>query len=120
MLESKIQKSIIKYLKDKRVYHFRFQAQVNLNGLPDIIALYKGYFIGLELKRPGGKPTGLQLKKIEAINENGGIGLVVDNIKDVKLIINLIDLYCGYKGETILSFYNKDRCAYEDSEQTKK
>lgn len=109
MLESKIQKDILKYLKDNRIYHFRFQAQVNLNGVPDILALYKGYFLGLELKRPGGKPTGLQLKKIEAINENGGIGLVIESVEELSLILSLIDIYNGYQGESILQVYNKYR-----------
>jgi len=92
MLENEVQKDVLKYLKDHRIYHFRFQAQVNLNGMPDIIALYKGHFLGLELKRPnGGKPTGLQLKKLDAINENGGIGVIIDNIEDMKCLINDID-----------------------------
>lgn len=91
ILESKIQKQVIKYLKDNRIYHFRFQAQVNLNGLPDIIALYKGVLVGMELKKEDGKPTELQLKKLQAINENGGIGIIVKNVEDVSKLINYID-----------------------------
>ena len=53
-LENKIQKEVIDYLKKNRIYHFRFQAQVNLNGIPDIIALYKGYMLGIELKKEDG------------------------------------------------------------------
>lgn len=93
MLESKIQKDIISYLKRKRVYHFRFQAQSNLNGLPDIICLYKGFFLGLELKREkGGKASGLQEKKIKAINDNGGIGRIIKSVNEVEQLINMIDL----------------------------
>ena len=92
MLESKVQKDIISYLRHKRVYHFRFQAQSNLNGLPDIICLYKGFFLGLELKREnGGAPTQLQLKKIKAINDNGGIGVIVRSVEEVEEILNNID-----------------------------
>lgn len=91
ILESKIQKQVIKYLKDNRIYHFRFQAQVNLNGLPDIIALYKGVLVGMELKKEDGKPTELQLKKLQAINENGGIGIIVKSVEDVIKLINYID-----------------------------
>ena len=110
MLENQVQKDVLKYLKKQRVYHFRFQAQVNLNGMPDIIALYRGYFLGLELKRPnGGRATGLQLKKLDAINENGGIGVVIDNVENLKLLLSLIDLYYGYSKETILEYYNMYR-----------
>lgn len=74
------------------MYHFRFQAQSNLNGLPDIICLYKGFFLGLELKREkGGAPTTLQLRKIKAINDNGGIGVIVRSVEEVEEILNNID-----------------------------
>lgn len=92
MIESDVQKNIISYLKKKRVYHFRFQAQYNLNGLPDILCLYKGFFLGLELKREkGGTPTTLQKRKIKAINDNGGIGVIVRSVDEVEEILNNID-----------------------------
>ena len=94
MLEGQVQKDVLKYLKDHRIYHFRFQAQVNLNGLPDILALYKGIFLGLELKRPkGGRATGLQERKIETITENGGVGLIIKSVKELDLLIKMIDTY---------------------------
>lgn len=92
MLESKIQKDIIAYLKRKRVLHFRFQAQSNLNGLPDIICLYRGFFLGLELKKENGKPTLLQKKKLKAINDNGGIGLIVRSVEEVDALLTRIDM----------------------------
>lgn len=91
MIESDLQNDVIKFLKKNRVYYFRFQAQSNLNGLPDIICLYKGFFLGLELKRDKGKPTELQIKKIKAINENGGISKIIKSVEEVKEILNTID-----------------------------
>ena len=91
-IESKVQEEIISYLEKNRIYHCRFQAQSNLNGLPDINCLYKGLFIGLELKREkGGKPTGLQLRKIKTINDNGGIGLIVRSIEEVDTLFDIIN-----------------------------
>lgn len=91
-IEGKVQEEIISYLKKNRIYHFRFQAQSNLNGLPDILCLYKGFFIGLELKREkGGTPSGLQLRKINTINDNGGIGLIVRSVKEVETLFSVID-----------------------------
>ena len=98
MLESKIQKDILDYLRKNRIYHFRFQAQSNLNGLPDIICLYKGFFIGLELKREkGGHATQLQLKKLKTINDNGGIAILVRSVEDVDKIIKTIDEFYDKK-----------------------
>lgn len=90
-LESKIQKEVIDYLKKNRIYHFRFQAQVNLNGIPDIIALYKGHMLGIELKKEDGKPTDLQIKKLQAINENGGIGVIIRSVSQLDSLIKYID-----------------------------
>lgn len=92
MLEDKVQDHIKSYLTKKRIYHWRFQAQSNLNGIPDILCLYKGFFIGLELKREnGGRATQLQLRKIKNINDNGGIGVLVRSVEDVDKIIKAID-----------------------------
>lgn len=92
MLEDKVQDHIKSYLTKKRIYHWRFQAQSNLNGIPDILCLYKGFFIGLELKREkGGRATDLQLRKIKNINDNGGIGVLVRSVEDVDKIIKAID-----------------------------
>ena len=89
-LENKIQKEVMDYLKKNRIYHFRFQAQVNLNGIPDIIALYKGYMLGIELKKEDGKPTDLQSKKLQAINENGGIGVIIRSVSELDNLIKHI------------------------------
>lgn len=116
-IESKVQEEIISYLKKNRVYHFRFQAQSNLNGLPDIICLYKGFFIGLELKREkGGKPSGLQLRKIKTINDNGGVGIIVRSVFEVELLLDVIDDYYtdnNICSEDILSYYEIRKSANE-------
>lgn len=92
MLEDKVQDHIKSYLTKKRIYHWRFQAQSNLNGVPDILCLYKGFFIGLELKREkGGHATDLQLRKLKNINDNGGIGVLIRSVEDVDKIIKSID-----------------------------
>lgn len=90
-IESDLQRQVLAYLKKNRVYHFRFQAQSNLNGLPDIICLYKGFFIGLELKADKGSPTELQLRKIKSINENGGIGKIIKSVDEVEEIFKEIN-----------------------------
>lgn len=83
MLESSIQKQIIAYLKKNKIFFIRFQAQTNINGIPDIICCYKGLFIGLELKQEKGRATELQKKKLDAINNAGGIGVIVRSVEEV-------------------------------------
>lgn len=92
--ESKLEQDIERFMQSKGIWQLaRYQAQSNQNGLPDRMYLYKGYLLGLELKTDEGKPTKLQLKKLDAINKNGGIGLIVRNVETVMQLIKLIDFY---------------------------
>lgn len=92
--ESKLEQDIEKFMQRKGIWQLaRYQAQSNQNGLPDRLYLYKGYLLGLELKTDEGKPTKLQLKKLDAINKNGGIGLIVRNVGTVEMLIDYIDAY---------------------------
>lgn len=61
------------------------------NGIPDIICCYKGRFLGLEAKLPGGKLTALQRRALDRINAAGGIGRRVESVDDVKAVIAQAD-----------------------------
>lgn len=90
--ESKLEEEVERLMQKKGIWQLaRYQAQSNQNGLPDRLYLYKGYLLGLELKTDEGKPTNLQLKKLEEINKNGGIGLIIRNVETIKKLIEYID-----------------------------
>ena len=61
------------------------------SGIPDIICCYKGRFLGLESKLPGGKLTELQKRTLDKINAAGGIARRVQSVDDVKVIIAQAD-----------------------------
>ena len=92
--ESKLEEDVERLMQSKGIWQLaRYQAQSNQNGLPDRLYLYKGFLLGLELKTDEGTPTKLQLRKIDEINKNGGIGLIVRNAKTVEMLIKYIDAY---------------------------
>lgn len=94
--ESRLERQVEDYMKKRRVWQLaRYQAQSNQNGIPDRLYLYKGFLLGLELKTKKGNPTNLQLKKIKAINDNGGIGIIVTDIDIIIDLLNIIDKYEG-------------------------
>lgn len=99
-LERPFQDVVIKFLKARKVWHFRYTASTTF-GIPDIVCLYKGVFIGLELKRPDGEglASGLQKAMIHSINKNGGIAKVIENLDEVVEIFEQID--AGIRPETI-------------------
>lgn len=86
--EKALQNEIIKYLKDRKVFHYRTQMGMK-SGMPDIIAIYCGVFVGIEIKRPDGKgvATEQQVKMLNDIREAGGVAGIVENILDLKLLL---------------------------------
>ena len=117
MLESKIQKDIIAYLRKNKIFHIRFQAQTNINGIPDIICCYMGLFIGLELKQENGRATDLQKKKLDAINNAGGIGRVVRSVEEVDKLFKEIKKMSDIKSEfykTLNNIVGNDRLSNEE------
>lgn len=77
--ESRLQARIQKRLKNDvggfwvKIWGGPFQQA----GLPDLFGCVDGYFFGLEVKTPKGKPTALQLHMIEKIKQAGGGAAIV-------------------------------------------
>ena len=95
MLERDIVTAIRKYLASlgSDVFFWKEHGSVyGTNGVPDIICCYKGRFLGLECKRPGGRLTELQKRAIEQINRAGGFACRVESVEDVKRVIARVDL----------------------------
>jgi penicillin-binding protein-related factor A (putative recombinase) len=102
MLEKHIQAQILHYLVLKNVFHWRnntgcatYQSKNGKKsfvrfgqpGMSDILGIYKGKFLAIEVKRPGGKVTELQKKFLEAIESNDGIAILAYDLDDVKKVI---------------------------------
>ena len=46
-------------------------------GLPDIIGIIQGRFVGIEVKASGGRLSGMQARRLQDIQKAGGIALIV-------------------------------------------
>lgn len=60
-------------------------------GLPDIIVIYKGYFVGLEVKTKTGRQRQTQLRAENNIKRAGGFYFVVRSLEDVKRAFEEVD-----------------------------
>ena len=90
-LVAKIKKYLIKngaYCEN--IWGGGFQAA----GIPDIIACYKGIFLGIEVKLSYNKPSEIQKAKLKLINNAGGIGIVAYSIDDVAEVLKEVDRQC--------------------------
>ena len=84
--EQNIQTSIMNYISSIGGLPIKFN---NMGiyakaGVSDILACIKGRFVAIEVKRPGNKPTAVQLQFIKAINNIGGLAFWANNLQDVK------------------------------------
>lgn len=88
--EAKVKKQVKKILDDLGAYHFSpMMDGYGKSGVPDIIACYKGKFIGIECKAGDNKPTLLQLRNIEDIKRNQGLAIVV-NESNIETLLTLV------------------------------
>ena len=89
--ERKVKRKVMACLKDIGAYNtMPVTGGFGNSGVPDILACYKGRFIGIECKANGGKPTALQLHNLNLIRNSGGIALVI-NESNVEILKQLID-----------------------------
>lgn len=65
----------------------RHGSQYSEAGAPDISACCKGRRVELEVKRPGEKPTRIQLRRLVQWQEAGAISAWVTTMEEVKFII---------------------------------
>lgn len=76
--EKYFENKIKAYLKSKGCYCVKyFGCTYSTSGTPDILACVNGHFVAIEVKAQTGKPSELQLKKIDDIRKAGGFGYVV-------------------------------------------
>ncbi len=77
--ESKVKARIHAALKAAGAYAVNYiGGQYASNGTPDILACLHGRFIGIEAKAGRGKPTALQVRALQRIDEAGGLALVIN------------------------------------------
>ncbi len=94
MLEKDIVIAIKRYLHslgDAVFFWKEHGGPYGTSGVPDIICCYKGRFLGMECKLPGGRLTELQKRAINKINRAGGIARRVESVQDAMDIIHQAD-----------------------------
>ena len=60
-------------------------------GVPDFLICFEGWFIGIEVKRPGKKPTIEQRGELAWIRKAGGIECVATSLHEVQCLIQLLE-----------------------------
>ena len=84
MKEKDLTKQIRSLLKVCGIWHWKaWQGLGSTPGVPDILGIYKGRMLGIEVKTAAGKLSKHQQDFIDKINAEGGIAFVARSIEDV-------------------------------------
>ena len=112
-LEKEIEQSILDYLALRGIFAWKIQSVGVFDtkkkvfrrtprrftpGVSDILGIYRGRPIAIEVKRPGGKPSLAQREFLERFNREGGIGFIARSVEEVDLKLKGIDLPSGVAG----------------------
>ena len=77
--EKRVKNAVVKQLKELGAYYFYpVTGGYGASGVPDIVGCYYGRFFAFECKAGNNKPTPLQQKNIDQINEMKGIVAVIN------------------------------------------
>jgi Holliday junction resolvase len=84
MKEKDLTNQIRSFLKVCGVFHYKqHQGLGSTPGVPDIIGIYDGKFLGIEIKGERGKVSVKQQDFIDCINQHGGIAFIARSVDDV-------------------------------------
>lgn len=91
--ESQITKKMVARLKRRGAWARKIHGNMYTAGLPDILACYKGWCLGLEVKKPGREKTltEMQAKTLSRIEEAGGYGRMVTTVEQIDELLDEID-----------------------------
>lgn len=78
-------------LERRGAYVLNFHGSARRIGVPDLIACYRGRFIGIECKQRSRKPTARQRAEAQRIRHRGGIVLTIDDIEQLRKALDELD-----------------------------
>jgi hypothetical protein len=87
--ERAIVKAILAYLNSlpRCLARKRWGGGMGVAGDPDIDACIRGRSVQFEVKRPGERPTPLQLKRLEEWRKAGAVVAVVHSVAEVRAVL---------------------------------
>jgi len=89
MTESTIERAVCAYAKTKGCIVLKLSGQ-NQRGQPDRMFLYHGRVLFIEFKARGKRPTALQARWIQRLEEHEFCAFDCDDIDRGKLLINIL------------------------------
>lgn len=89
--EGRVKDKVKKLLKERGIYYYMPVSNgMGRVGAPDILACWQGRWLAIETKAPGKRnhTTPNQKRELAAIQAAGGIALVVDDVEQVREVLD--------------------------------
>ena len=102
--EKNFENRVKKFLEDERCWFVKFFANAyTKSGIPDLLVCCNGFFVGVEVKAPNGKPSELQKRNVRKINQYGGFAVILypDQFDDFKEMIHRLNRANLFGAETL-------------------
>lgn len=96
-LSEKIKHAMTQFAKDRGHKLFIFKvhgSEHQMAGVPDMLACYRGRFVGIETKMPGNHASAIQKHRHKQIREAEGVCRVVYSVEDALEALESIDEHC--------------------------
>lgn len=93
--EKKVKNDVTKILKEYNAYYFYpATGGFGRSGVPDIVACFRGQFIGIECKAGTNTTTALQDRELANIALAGGHAIIINesNIEEVRKVLDAISI----------------------------
>ena len=93
--EKQITRAIRQVLNVLHVFHWKqWQGPMSQpKGVSDIIGIFNGKFLAIEVKRPGSKLTEAQAQFLDRVRDEGGIAFKAECVDDVILRLGVKDRF---------------------------
>lgn len=106
LLEKSIEKQVLRWLGSKDIFAFKVKSTGTFDpvrkrfrtsspfyrkGCPDVLVVYKGFFVGLEIKTKTGRVSPHQKIFHADVKKAGGFVFVVRDVTELEAIFNSID-----------------------------
>ncbi len=92
MAEQKVVDAVTRLLKKRGAWSFNVHGSVfGRNGLPDIVAIYRGRAVVIECKSETGRLRPLQRRELDLAQRAGAVVVVARSAFDVKRALDEID-----------------------------
>lgn len=77
--EKNFENKVKKFLKENGCWYVKYWGggDFTKSGVPDVLACVNGYFMGIEVKGPKGKPSELQIYNLRKIIRSNGIAILL-------------------------------------------